>query len=335
MDALILALIKEHYKLRATTLFHILNGKRTSSTLISAYFSDILPFSGCLPRLTLSEFNETIDRLHKQKKLLLTNDGILSLPKDATPTFILETPFYFYNAFEFGRNDLYCWRLIQFAVQALSYQQVTNRYIPIETAPQYTERIRAWLALKDTTKDGFYEELVFIFDQLPQKVADFLAATFSGHQQIGQTSFQLVPQQFQEQPLQKIYEAACIHGFLSVVKKQPDFQLARLLISPLKANYNQSMLLSVEMFQKGKTVEQVMAIRKLKRGTVNDHVIEWALLSDQFPFHLFISEKQAKQLEKLPSDAWKKSYQELKKMIEVDFLILRLYQIKQKRGSLC
>ena len=66
-------------------------------------------------------------------------------------------------------------------------------------------------------------------------------------------------------------------------------------------NLNKSMLVTRKMLQSGVSVGQVMQQRRLKLGTVQDHIIEWALLEETFPFEKFIDNQQ--NLLELPEDS--------------------------------
>ncbi|MFR4750626.1 MAG: helix-turn-helix domain-containing protein [Enterococcus raffinosus] len=37
----------------------------------------------------------------------------------------------------------------------------------------------------------------------------------------------------------------------------------------------------------GKSIDEILKLRHLKQGTVNDHFIEWALIDENFPFKSF------------------------------------------------
>ena len=52
-------------------------------------------------------------------------------------------------------------------------------------------------------------------------------------------------------------------------------------------NINRSMLKTKELFLTEKTVDEILILRRLKQGTINDHFIEWALLDEKFPFDRF------------------------------------------------
>ena len=70
-----------------------------------------------------------------------------------------------------------------------------------------------------------------------------------------------------------------------------------------------------------------MALRQIKRGTVNDHLIEWAIIDDQFPYPLFCHKQQ------FPPLSWKLPYHILQKEVPLDFLSIRINQIAQSEGS--
>jgi uncharacterized protein YpbB len=73
-----------------------------------------------------------------------------------------------------------------------------------------------------------------------------------------------------------------------------------------------------------------MELRRLKPGTIQDHVIEWALVDEQFPFEKFITHQEI--LATLPDDSWKYSYKDLVEQYDVAFLEIRLYQIWRKKN---
>ena len=150
----------------------------------------------------------------------------------------------------------------------------------------------------------------------------------TGPEQIGQTFFQLLPDNYQKMPWNQFFPAAAIHCFLSVAKKQSPLLAAGL--NPFyQENLNQSMLKTRRLFLSGKSIEEIMALRQIKRGTVNDHLIEWAIIDDQFPYHYFATKQQ------FPPLSWKLPYHILQKEVPLDFLSIRINQIAQKRGILC
>ena len=126
----------------------------------------------------------------------------------------------------------------------------------------------------------------------------------TGPEQIGQT-FQLLPDNYQK-CLGISFSSGSDPLLLSVAKKQSPLLAAGL--NPFyQENLNQSMLKTRRLFLSGKSIEEIMALRQIKRGTVNDHLIEWAIIDDQFPYHYFATKQQ------FPPLSWKLPYHILQK----------------------
>lgn len=63
MTLFILTLFRSGHKLRVSSIYHLLTGKRTSSVLIFGYFHQILVFLGSLPSLEKAVFDQVIKKL--------------------------------------------------------------------------------------------------------------------------------------------------------------------------------------------------------------------------------------------------------------------------------
>ena len=116
--------------------------------------------------------------------------------------------------------------------------------------------------------------------------------------------FQLLPDNYQK-CLESVFPAAAIHCFYQW--QRSNLLLAAGLNPFYQENLNQSMLKTRRLFLSGKSIEEIMALRQIKRGTVNDHLIEWAIIDDQFPYHYFATKQQ------FPPLSWKLPYHILQK----------------------
>lgn len=190
------------------------------------------------------------------------------------------------NNLRYGRMRDNSWQLILFAVQVTSYLSFGEKeYLPIESRPYYLQQIKKWLGQsKPHFIEKFQQELISIFEQLPQEEGDFLANQFSGYKFQGKTAFQLLPEKWQKTPWDLLYRQRALDLFFAHVNGE---ELKRLLFTLDQQNNNQSMLKTKSYFLAGKTVNDILALRHLKQGTINDHFIEWALLEEDFPFERF------------------------------------------------
>lgn len=333
MNKTILPLFIKRNKLRSSTLYHLLHGKRTSSVLLFGYFHEILPFLGIYPKLSPQEFQNVLQGSIAAGWVDDT-DGLLSLTKKGQQQReeLLAYSLTDSDFFSYGRSDIEAWNLIKLAVQTVSNLQARNKqFVPVQSNIFLLQRVKRWL-LKKSRMEVITQlpiELATIFTELPTQEADFLANQFSGYQLDGFVNFQLSEL---SKELQYLVEHKNIHLFLKALEGHPDFLLYELVEPIIAKNYNQSMWKTVELLKQNCDLVTIQKVRQLKKGTVQDHVIEWAILDEHFPFAHFLS-KDTEEMLKLqsPPETWQ--YKEVNQEKPIDYLEFRLYQIQcfQKR----
>lgn len=289
MTFFILSLFHAGYKLRISTIYHLLKGKRTSSVLLFGFFYQILGFLGALESLEKKDFTTIMENLEKKQWIICEADFaiITDLGRDQLQQHSLWQELSALDGFRYQRSRQEIWQLLLFAVQVTSHlSHRENKYLPLTNRPQLNFQIKRWL--KNGPSDlttRFSEELQAIFSQLPSEQSDFLASQFSGHGLNGQVYFQLLPAAWQAAPWNQLYQQNALDHF---AKKIPKAGMIVTLIQNLdQKNLNQSMLKSRQLFQQGADFSTIQHQRQLKTGTLNDHLIEWALLDQNFPFEKF------------------------------------------------
>lgn len=336
MTEFILSLFSTRNKLRLSTLYQVLSGKHTSSVLIYGFLNDLLFVHGSFPKLTQEEFMKVMDQLVNEKWLIVTENQamVTSLGKKKLATMDIAIEGLHYD--RYGRTDGTCWRLIKFAIQVVSNLKSNNSdYIPIETSPYYTIQVKRWLAASHfdrvTLSKKISQELNELFSAIPEEDANFLANQFSGAHMAGLLSYQLTA--ISDEVQLRLYEAKRIHLLLQKIEEKPTFLLYRLIHPLLIQNFNQSMLTTRKLVLEGHTFDEVMKIRKLKKGTITDHLIEWQLYFTDFPYETMISKKTLEQLSQLPNiRTW--NYRELNEKMPLDYGEFRFYQIGVLKGEL-
>lgn len=336
MNKFILALFQRKHKLKSTTLFQVLIGRRTTSVLSYAYFNDLLPLFGSFPKLTEATFDQILRELSQEGWI----DAIPGEPKyyqllKQEPVLNYPT-FHQLDYFRFGKKEKEVWRLIQFIVQVASYLGKEKDYLPIESSPYHLARTRYFVQQhKEHLQARIYEELVVLFQLLSKEQAELLSHTLTGYQQNGAAFFQLLSEEYQEFPLEKLAISNSIHAFLAKLEEKKDFLLYQFVAEILLENQNKSAVLSRTLFQQGLDLEEIGQQRRLKSGTLHDHFIEWAISDDQFPFQAFLNPKHQTIFNQLPKASWNQPYKTLGLPKELSFFELRLYQIQEKRGRKC
>ena len=173
--------------------------------------------------------------------------------------------------------------------------------------------------------DTAYESLVQLFSEIPEEAADFLANQLSGNERTGLLPYQLAKNN--DESAVYLQQSRCIHLLLAQIEKRPDSLWHALIDSLLQQNFNQSMMITKQMFMNGQTIDQIMAIRHLKRGTVTDHLIEWALFCDDLPYEWILSAETIERLEPNKDSVREWRFSEWNVDGQLDYGEFRLYQI--------
>lgn len=331
----ILSLFQHGYKVKTSTLYHLLRGKRTTSVLIYGFLYDNLVAFGLFPLLSKTTYEECIQQLcvnnllkrYSEVEVQITSNGI---ERNRQTKHFLEI-----NNYLFGKAELACWRLLQFSVQVISnmsYHQIN--YIPLETSPYYQEKIKMWLKLmpkKELIRQNKME-WTEIFSELTDKEANFFAQQFSGYQLIGKAVFQLVEDDMNELTYFLWLKNRRQHLLSKIISLPNSALLKRLILPVLKENGNQSMYTTIDYLKNNCTIEEIVTKRKMKRGTIQDHLIEYAL-TNEFSFELLLSHHHfPENYHLIDCRIW--NFQTIKKsMPQLDYFLFRLYQIQQIKNE--
>lgn len=338
MDEFILGIFEKRSVLKGSTLYQLLTGRRTSSVLVYGCLNDLLPFWGLFPRLSEEAYQGILKQLEATGSLeqdstgfyhKIADESSLSLEKAA----VLDA----LDNFRFNKSGEQGWRLIRFAIQVVSEYRRSKNFVPLETAPKYTEPVRQLIRSQGVAaRATFYDELSCFFSELPERIADELAQSLTGYQMDGKADYQLLPQSLLEKPWQELAIKARQQLFIKTVAAHPETISCKLYQQVAFSDANQSALISRRLFQAGASMEDVMAQRHLKAGTINDHLIEWALSDSEFPYSRFFDNHTLDILQQLSGEpvAWR--YGDIAQKEAIDYRTFALYQIAAKQEvSLC
>lgn len=333
MDEFILGIFENRPVLKSTTLYQLLVGRRTSSVLVYGCLADLLPFWGLFPRMSEAAYSQTLDRLEADGRLKKDSTGFyhkttagssLSTEKQEVLAAL--------DNFRFNKSGELGWRLIRLAIQTASEYRRKKNFVPLETAPHYTEPVRELIRRLDiSARKLLYDELSSFFSALPEPVADNLATCLTGHQINGKADYQTLSDGLLDSPWRELAPRSQRQQFMKLVAEQPTTICGRLYLSFAHLDANQSGLVTRRLFQEGVSMAEVMKQRRLKQGTINDHLIEWALADSEFPYRRFCEEDTLQVLRDLPGDpvAWR--YSDTSSEKAVDYRTFVLYQIAAKK----
>lgn len=340
----ILSLFKQGDKIKVSTLFHLLRGKRTVSVLMNGFLFDNLAYFGLFPNIEDKLFYKRLHHLISEELLTfsketgeaqITAKGMAYLLKN-TDTITYYTAYL--NGYEYAKTEDEMWRLLQFFVQVtshLSYQD--KRYIPLEASPRYQWKVKALISKlnKKTVGSDMKGEWSRALSQLSEEEGNFIAQQFSGYQLNGKAEQQLLSDTSAFKRM--LYRKNVYHHLFRSIEGLPDDAILRqALKEDLEKNQNQSMLRTRELWQSDRSLSEITQMRQMRPSTVNDHILELAMSTDSVVFEALISSEDKKKLEtlKTPCQTWR--FAELRQQFELDYFSFRLYQIiqiKKERGD--
>lgn len=326
MSLFILTLISRSHKLKKTTLYYFLVGKKTSSTLIFGYFHELLPYFGLGKNLTKMQYDRLVaDLIHQGE--ISEKEGFLFGRKEATLDLKKEFPFL--KAYPYGSFAQELWQLFLFALQVLSQRSYKKKdYLPLSDEFLTGLKIKTWLKKEHLYGENIQvvkEEISRLFQSLPEKIAEDLSREWHGYQLTGEIPPQIYD--FQHFSGQLTYENH-LHAFLETLEVGNYPLLKSLLVFP-----QTSLTLTEEMMEKVADFSQLLALRPtLKASTLRDHLLELAVRNpENFPFFKFQEDQTLtflKNYQGKQPDFLQWEFKQLNQLEKLDFLTYRLYQIQ-------
>lgn len=340
----ILSLFKQGYKIKVSTLYHLLKGKRTVSVLMNGFLFDNFSYFHLFPTLKEESFYHLLQELTEQGFLVWEKETMEAEITDAGRQHLLEQgavviPYINHlDGYKYAKTEEEMWRMLQFLVQVasnLSYQN--KQYIPLEASPRYQLKMKALVSEINKQAIGLSmrKEWQSVLEVLSDGEADFIAQQFSGYQINGKAEQQLLSDA--DSFKRTMYRKNTYHHLFRCIEALPQTAiLQRAIKEELEKNKNQSMLQTKELWQSGYSLTEIAQMRQMKPSTVNDHFLEMVMSEEIERLEDFLPEESRKQLQQLTSPCQSWRYAELRQQFELDYFSFRLYQIvqiKKERGK--
>lgn len=281
------------------SIYHLLNGKKSSQTLQDAHLFSLKRYFRILEPLTRESFDKIFNHLLEGKMVEASGDQRFKLTSRGQ-AYLLQHPQPSYiNGWKYQLNTLLFWERLSLLVQVASniiFKE--TKYIPI----QKNSEVHNWLKdfLKSTSipkqKLGeiLYSELVGIFEQKKDINPSVLVFRLTGYQQIGLTSMQTAKMLNFDLLQYHLAFINCLHCLIQCIEKNP----ARYqVLSSLLANFEQKDSLTLssrktwELLNQGFSLEGIAGIRHLKISTIEDHIVEFALNIKGFSINSYVVEE--------------------------------------------
>lgn len=346
-EMFLLRLFSEGKPLKETSLFYILQGKRTASMLYRSVDYGLESIFGFLPKLDRTDYQRKLRHLisvnyltliEESQELILTADGQAALEAYFAE---LYEPIHL-NWLTEGKIVIDFQKVLYFLTQILSETRYSNkRYIPIEKNTAIQQWVKRWLRRQSTSQHElgiqFGLEWKKVLSQLDPHNAVILVQLMSGHDRAGWTRAQIAQQLNLEEAEVRVRILDALNFIVQyTAAHKEDIPLFASILWELKQkNQNgisKSALDTLVLVQQGYTLEQICQIRKLKKSTVSEHIIECVIVEPTIKVSDFVPKEVYRSLQQLFEENADLTHQEAaEKIPHMEFYWFRIMQIERKR----
>jgi uncharacterized protein YpbB len=281
------------------SIYHLLNGKKSSQTLQDAHLFSLKRYFRILEPLTRESFDEIFKQLLEKKlvepcgeqRFLLTSAGEDYLLNNAQP--------YYVNGWRYQPFTLLVWERLSLLVQVTSnFTFQETKYIPIQKNVEVHNWLKGFLKSTSIPKQelgkSLFSELVEILEHARDVNPEVLIFRLTGYKQIGMTSSQIAKKLNKDSIQYYLEFINTIHCLLHFVYSAPSrFKVLSSLLANLEQN--DSLTLSARktlvLLNQGFTAEEIASIRNLKISTIEDHLVEFALNVKDFSINSYVDEE--------------------------------------------
>ncbi|MGG0716657.1 helix-turn-helix domain-containing protein [Robertmurraya massiliosenegalensis] len=322
------------------SLYHLLCGKKSSQTIQDAHLFQITRFYKTYSALTRQQFEAIIMELERLNLIVQTNEQHYVLTDSGRAFMKKESKNYPFLSYLNGWNYQYSevfWQRLSLVVQVTSHLVNEDRnYIPIQRNRQLLSWLKSFFLNNRLNRKEFsrklYEELILVLDECADISPSVLIIRLTGYETIGLTEKQAFDYLDMEQTLYQYQFQALIHYILEKVQNDPKrFVLLFSLIMDVQTSLpiTESSKKTLDLLDKGFSIEKIAQIRKLKVSTIQDHIVELALQVKSFQIDPFVDKQKMKLILKANEEAASKQLRYIRELVpEATYFQIRLVMSK-------
>lgn len=319
------------------SIYHLLQGKKSVQTIQDAHLFDLEAFYAIDKKLTKQNFEAILLKL-QQKKLIakqdetdyqVTKKGQLWLESNQE----IASQIYL-NGWMHQKTANEFFKRLQLIIQIWTNKYKNNmKFIPV--IEEYSVKIWA-REIYQLTQDkvetyllSIHNELSGILNHFENKAATIFVKQLSSYKYTGMTIEQLAIEN-QIEPVEVLLQTEnIVHFILNELSKEDLYPVLNLLcvniVSFEQTKLNESTMQTMRLFNQGYAMKDIIQRRGLKQSTIQDHLIEIAYSTADFPFNQFFNQAQYELVKKIIAQI--QSYQ-LKKIKALAEDALTYFQIR-------
>ncbi|WP_199425940.1 YpbB family protein [Thermaerobacillus caldiproteolyticus] len=290
-----------------SALYHLFSGKKSSQTLQDSKWFRLERFFGVWKELELHEIEAVVRKfVEKQwvvptaeRSYLLTRNG-----KDQLEQWLQQSFFPIHlNGWKYHSSEMLFWYRLSLLVQTLSNVIHRRTFEPIHRHEETFVWIKRYLfAQKRSTRElagSLYEDIRTLLASISEEEATVFTLRLTSFERIGWTNEQLAVFLKKDPIYIRFMFQHVLHYIMEKVETD---KLSFPTLYELLCDISPSIPLTLsaqktyEWLRKGKTIDEIARLRRLKRSTIEDHIVEIAANIDEFSIEPFVNQKRASQI---------------------------------------
>lgn len=329
---------------------YMLQGKQSIQTIQDTVWYSLKALFGTLPELSDYAFTKSVTTLEKlgyitfnHKSIIVTNAG-----KNQLNQVLIKRPLPLnLNGWDFYRLENPFWQRITLLVQIFSnWLRNERKFYPIERDYATQKLIKHWLIEKSNSYEkkqlalSFYKELYTILQKSEDnnEQPNLLVWRFTGYKNPGYTSSQIAEKISMDEIYYLLAFRSTLHYMIDTIwNERSDFPLLVSLIENELGEHEltNSGKLTYQLLRNGKTIEEIAKLRRLKRNTIEDHIVEITLKISSFSINQYVPLDRQKQIIAIANRLQTRKLQKIKEQLtDVDYFAIRLTLSKYSKFNI-
>lgn len=280
-------------------IYHLLTGKRSSQTMQDAKGYALEGFFGIYKSLERHQLDDRFNQLEKRGMIVTNNEQFVDLTEKGEKAYLeidKSTISYFQGLTYHQMTTIFEKRLLLLVQTMTNINNNKRSFVPIIDDATTQSWVRGMYASYQSDMDSFvrslYEELHTLLSKRTTKEAYLFSSRLTGNGVIGLTYEQLATDSGLRKEDVHLYLQLVYHYLLQNVQQHPGlFPILSQCVEGLGTStlITQSANRTYYYVERGWTIERIMKKRRLKKSTIQDHLVEAALVIPDFSIESFIS----------------------------------------------
>ncbi|MFC7371207.1 helix-turn-helix domain-containing protein [Fictibacillus iocasae] len=286
----------------AQGIIHILSGKKTAQSLADAQLFGIGKYYAVLSSLKKNELEEKTAVLFAESLIEELSNGVFIVTKKGEKIVG-------YNHYPFLRHlsglahwniEHHFWLSLSLYIQSISNMLAHNsRFLPVVTDYQAVRSVKALFPKTEAERKEsavrLYHEMVQLLENYGNsQIASLFLQRATRFERIGSTFEQLSHDFGTSEEEVRMMFRSLLHFILTKVKEHPHEyeELHRFIPPGHSESLTNSARATLSLLQEGYPLDEIERLRKLKRSTLEDHLVEIARSVKGFDISPFISSEE-------------------------------------------